>query len=195
MKECDIDLFEAIERDDAQRAATCLNSGASVNARDSVGTTLLMRAAERGCLDCVELLLSRGADIDLADTEGDTALSYAVARPSNVQVIGALLLKGANPNARRADGTTILMDNVRDELLDNTKLLIERGIDLNALNDDGDTALTNAACWGQFETVKALVGAGVDIGLPDGAGCTPLQLAMQQSHERIAHFLRSAGAR
>jgi ankyrin repeat protein len=41
------------------------------------GFTALMTAAAEGQLEVVRLLLERGADPTLVDTDGDTALSFA----------------------------------------------------------------------------------------------------------------------
>lgn len=48
-----------------------------VNARDEFEYTPLHLAADRGHLDIVRLLLSRGADVNLKDQDGDTALEIA----------------------------------------------------------------------------------------------------------------------
>ncbi len=54
-----------------------LRNGAKINSRDINGTTALMNASGRGCVDMVALLLSDGADVASKDIHGDTALSLA----------------------------------------------------------------------------------------------------------------------
>ena len=65
--------------------------------RPAGGFTALMFAARQGCLDCVKLLVGKGARVDYTDPEGVTPLILAV---NNFYFdTGAYLLdKGANPN-------------------------------------------------------------------------------------------------
>jgi ankyrin repeat protein len=55
----------------------CLELGADVNAANSMGLTALLGAANRGSNDIIELLVSRGARLDVKDREGRTALRWA----------------------------------------------------------------------------------------------------------------------
>ena len=55
----------------------------------------------------IELLLKRGADVNLSGIDGRTALNYAVFR-QNAAVVMELLKRGANPNAEDGYGKTIL---------------------------------------------------------------------------------------
>jgi hypothetical protein len=48
-----------------------------IDVKDSNGWTALMTAAEFGCVELVELLLEQGAQVDLADDLGRTALHWA----------------------------------------------------------------------------------------------------------------------
>ena len=57
--------------------ALCLELGADVNATNSMGLTALLGAANRGSNDIIELLVKRGARLDVKDKEGRTALRWA----------------------------------------------------------------------------------------------------------------------
>ncbi|CAG5114619.1 unnamed protein product, partial [Candidula unifasciata] len=62
---------------------------------DNTGTTLLMRAVQRGALAIVEMLLENGANVNAQQTNGTTALM--IAADTNGTCLVALLLKyGAN---------------------------------------------------------------------------------------------------
>lgn len=54
-----------------------LSNKANYNAKDSVGTTPLIKAAKYGLTDAVKLLIKQGANKDLKDNLGNTALDYA----------------------------------------------------------------------------------------------------------------------
>ena len=53
--------------------------------------TSLHKALESGNSECVLLLLGKGADVNLPDGRGLTAISLAAMRPSNVSVLEAMI--------------------------------------------------------------------------------------------------------
>ena len=55
----------------------CLELGADVNATNSMGLTALLGAVNRGSNDIIELLVKKGARLDVKDKEGRTALRWA----------------------------------------------------------------------------------------------------------------------
>ena len=55
----------------------CLELGADVNATNSMGLTALLGAANRGSNDIIELLVKRGARLDVKDKEGRTPHRWA----------------------------------------------------------------------------------------------------------------------
>jgi uncharacterized protein len=55
----------------------CLELGADVNASNSMGLTALLGAVNRGSNDIIELLVARGARLDIKDKEGRTPLRWA----------------------------------------------------------------------------------------------------------------------
>jgi uncharacterized protein len=55
----------------------CLEKGADVNAVNSMGLTAVMGAANRGLDDTVELLVEKGARLDVQDKQGRTPLIWA----------------------------------------------------------------------------------------------------------------------
>jgi ankyrin repeat protein len=55
----------------------CLDLGADVNATNSMGLTALLGAVNRGSNDIIELLVQRGARLDIKDKEGRTPLRWA----------------------------------------------------------------------------------------------------------------------
>jgi ankyrin repeat protein len=55
----------------------CLELGADVNAANSMGLTALLGAVNRGSNDIIELLVARGARLDVQDKEGRTPMRWA----------------------------------------------------------------------------------------------------------------------
>ena len=95
------------------RVQGLIEQGAEVNSRGPGGRdvpsggTALMLAAARGYIDVVRLLLSHGADPNLADEGGGTALIYTVWK-GHTEIVRVLLEHGADPEAATRDGRTAL---------------------------------------------------------------------------------------
>ena len=82
-------LESAVAQGDVAQAATLLDRGAVIDARDDAGRTPLMLAVTQDRLEIVRLLLARGADPNAADNAGHTPLQQATKR--NLQDVAALL--------------------------------------------------------------------------------------------------------
>lgn len=71
-----------------------LKAGAPVNAYDEEGLTPLMNAALQGHLECVALLHSYGADVQLVDDQKQTCLHKAAYHTGKSAVAAFLIEKG-----------------------------------------------------------------------------------------------------
>ena len=86
---------------------TTSNTTTSMNVDecDEDGQTALHLAADKGHVDCVNLLLQNGANPNAADTSGISALEAAVIG-GNVDVVRILLDAGGDPDQKDIDGET-----------------------------------------------------------------------------------------
>jgi TonB family protein len=116
-----------------------LRAGADVDRTDSIGCTALMRAAERGVPDMVQLLLKAGANPRAKDHFARTALMFA-ARSGNNDVV-ALLLPYGLVNARSQRGSTALMAGSAEGNPDVVQTLLHAGARVNERDALGVTAL------------------------------------------------------
>ena len=117
-------LLVAAQNGDVPRVKVELEKGVDPNLQDSQGRTALMKAAgegglsatvsassqitytslaSRGNVDTVQMLLSHGADPNLVDSSGFTALHYA-AKWGRRQSVDALIKAGADVNANSPIG-------------------------------------------------------------------------------------------
>ncbi|OVA14735.1 Acyl-CoA-binding protein [Macleaya cordata] len=82
-----------------------LESGVSVNLKDSEGRSPLHWAVDRGHLNIVELLLSKNADVNAQDNEGQTPLHYAAMCDREV-IAECLVKKNADTDVKDNDGNS-----------------------------------------------------------------------------------------
>jgi outer membrane protein assembly factor BamB len=88
-------LFEAARQGDVATVTRLLDAGLDVNAKGRYDTTALFFAADKGQLAVVDLLLARGAAVDVHDTfYKATPLSWAVQR-DHADIARRLVEKGA----------------------------------------------------------------------------------------------------
>jgi len=106
----DVDFNHAFEDEDLERAQQLLDQGADVNARfiDAEGfTSLMMAVKKKDNAGGVAWLLERGADPDIGNFSGRTALHLA-ARDGRAKHVELLLAAGAGVNVRDERGETPL---------------------------------------------------------------------------------------
>lgn len=123
--------------------------------------SLLMAAAAHGSTDCAKYLLEHGANPNLKNFNGFTALHWA-AFTGRTEVVPQLLDSGADIEARIADGKTavhIAAFRGQRGFLD---FLIKRGADINAVDADGNNAIWFAALANQQATVEFLLRKGIE---------------------------------
>jgi ankyrin repeat protein len=75
--------------------------------RDNNGVTALHQAATSNHLNTVEMLLSRGSDINSKDNDGVTALHYAAGN-NHLNIAEMLLNRGSNITSKDNKGSTAL---------------------------------------------------------------------------------------
>jgi uncharacterized protein len=136
---------------------TELANKVNVDARLSEdGETALHRAASRGHLKAVALLLDRGAKVDSVDGEGVTPLILASYR-GQTEVVKLLLERGAAVNAReKRNGLSSLSHAVGRGDKELVSVLLAHGADRFLKDTDGRTALERAEANGATEIVALL---------------------------------------
>lgn len=156
--------------------------------------TPLHFAAHAGKLASVESLLACEANVDTADSFGNTALLLA-AHGGHWDTVQRLL--EANASAGLASGwtgyTALHYAALRGAPAIILDALVARGASVNSSSaKDGQTALHLAARHGRTESAAQLVAHGADLSLENDVGLTPGRLAAKSGFPQLAELLETA---
>ncbi len=157
------------------------------NVRDIYERTLLMEdfSDEQKQIALTKVLLLKGADPNLVDEDGKTALMHASdgwPRGDQIRLLPServrlLLEAGANVNVMDKNGNTALYYAVNSSQNKIVHLLLRAGAYPNTISKYGETLLHIACNHGEVNIVEDLLKAGANPNIKDAKGRTVLQCA------------------
>ncbi|KAF7347317.1 Ankyrin repeat domain-containing protein [Mycena venus] len=166
-----------------------VSEGADVNFRAARGTPLHW-AAGTSNLALVKFLLASGANPNLLNQYGITALFNAAENNSSVEIVQALVTAGADIHVKGLD-----MGNVLDhcEYPEPLRFFLERGVDPNNENDKGRTPLSYVCTKRNPKALTELLlqfGAGpVERHIESLRGSTVVDIAMNNDLPEVVKIL------
>ena len=164
-----------------------LEAGADPNHRSPAGSPLLF-GVWFGEADTVRLLTESGADV-----KGDPEALFASVKRGG-ETLPVLLAAGGDPNARNADGISLLMLAAKYCPPDTAGALIGAGADPAAVSRADYTPLHGAAYNSRCaETAELLIGKGVPVAI-SAEGQTPLYIASMLNRPDMVRLLMAVGA-
>ena len=125
-------LIDAAATGDNRSLAILLDAGARIDAQDVEGATALIAATQQtGDAPAISMLLARGANANLANKEGDSALSIAIAdeNPDLVKI----LARATNPSLCDKAGETPIQKALSQGFWEGVDALVEHATDAEAL--------------------------------------------------------------
>ena len=149
--------------------------------------TPFCKAAEKGHLDMVQLLLHNGAKVDKADKDGNTPLKIA-ARHGNLDIVRTLISEGADFEMANGSGITPLTTAAGSGHLDVVKFLVHSGADVNKSEKEAPTPL-HCAADGHLDVVEYLLHRGADVEKADRCGGRALFWAAHNCHQDVVQVL------
>ncbi|HXJ56652.1 MAG TPA: ankyrin repeat domain-containing protein [Verrucomicrobiae bacterium] len=136
-------------------------------------------------------LLDRGADVNLRDNAGNTALCLA-AQLGDRQMAELLIERNANVNLENQKNTPLLIA-ANNGFKSIVELLLAKGADISATDARERTALHIAAADNRKEIAEVLLARKADLNARSSEG-SPLFLAVQRGLVNMASLLISRGA-
>ncbi|CAB0029120.1 unnamed protein product [Trichogramma brassicae] len=184
------------------------NQTLQVDARDKNGKTPLQLALRRGNMEVAKWLLRRGADFNLADTDGFTPLHTIISLGRSDEWARLFIrIKDKQHRVLQVDaldkeGNTALHLALRNRRNRVASALLRRGANPNLISGDGSTALhiiceknNDDVAWvNSFFKICDEMHRTVHIDAQNNLGQTPLQLALTDECWTIAELLLSRGA-
>ncbi|KAG0043957.1 hypothetical protein BGZ83_010811 [Gryganskiella cystojenkinii] len=125
-----VDIWEATELGDITTVQKLLNNGVSPDQRNTSRSTLLHRAAWQGSrpFAMMSLLISYGANVNLANENGNTVLQNVLMKHDDPALIKLLLDNGAETNIPNKEGMNTLEVAALFNKLDSAKYLLEHDL-------------------------------------------------------------------
>lgn len=177
----------SMELGDVGQAESWLDAGLPPDFMGSrIGTGLMIGAWE-GKTDLMRLFLSRGADIDKLNSNGESAIALAAWR-GNLAMVKWLLERGAHINApaRQWSALHYAVFAGHSEV---AEYLMAQGADINALSTNGSSVLMMAVYEGHQALARKLIEKGVDRTRKNDWGDGALEWAMRHDRLELARMV------
>lgn len=189
----------AAEKGNADALKACLDKKVDINITNRQGRTAVVIASLNKHYDCVELLISAGADINKQD---QTCFNPFLISCLNNDLTLLRLVLPAKPDLNclsRFGGVGITPASEKGHVEIVRELLTHTDINVNHTNFVGWTPLLEAIVLNdggakQQEIVKLLLDHGANPHMTDKYGKSPLTLAREKGYHEIAALLVAAGA-
>ena len=152
-------------------------------------------AASRGDKAAVRALILRKADVNVAQSDGTTALHWA-AEADDLETADLLIRAGAKVMAASRAGAAPLLLASTNGSAAMIEKLAKAGADVNAsLTLSGDTALMMASRTGKIDAIKVLLDGGAKVNTKETwGGTTALMWAVSERHPAVVKMLIDHGA-
>ncbi|XP_050394911.1 putative ankyrin repeat protein RF_0381 [Patella vulgata] len=175
-----------------------IDQGLHINTKGVCGRTciLLCSASQTQAIEKIELLISKGGNLNDTDNYNDGMLHMACAF-GTLDTISYLIDLGLCINNRGEYGRTciLLCSGSEIQAIEKIEFLRSKGANINDRDDDNNSILHLACRFGTSDTVKYLIDLGLDINAKGFYGSTCILQCIESKIQAIEKidFLRSKG--
>ncbi len=190
-------LYDAAANNDVEAVRDLVDAGVDVNAKSTVGESILTNAVIRAGPEVVQILVDAGADVNAKDNFGRTVLTAAIDFGADPDIVRFLVEAGADANAPYEGSTMLfLAAGHYDANPEMVQVLVDAGADVNARDDRGNPVLFEAVEEGDPKIVRILTHAGADVNAKDDRGSSVLHQAVSkfEPSAEIVRILLDAGS-
>ena len=185
-------LGKAVEQDNEEEVGFYLRNGIDPSSIVNAGNTALHFAARRGQLEIVQLLLEKGAVLNIQNQSGQTALHFALASENeNIEIVELLITKGIDIEIEDHLKRRAIHFSFDRGYKQSTDLLLEKGADISVKSIDGMTLLHYAAANSWNDIIDLLIKQSEDrLNALDCMGLTPACYAFKSGHLQLGNALK-----
>ncbi|XP_074491577.1 uncharacterized protein ankrd24 isoform X1 [Sebastes fasciatus] len=187
-------LLQAVEQNEPDKvSALIVKKGLCPTKLDGEGKSAFHLCASRGRLDCMEVIISHGADVNAIDGAGFSALHLA-AKNGQPECLKRLLQERLAVDCTDSIGRTALHHAAVSGCLSCSETLWDFKASLDVQDGDGATPLMLAAQMSRVELCVFLLGRGADANIQDNQGRSALMLACESDGDETVEALLRGGA-
>jgi len=188
------ELFFKIPRENWLEEAL-QDKNVDINHQDENGNTPLMITLQKAKDDASIWLIDNGADPNVQNKEGKTAIDIAIYK-NNIKIVEELLkLKKLNINQKDEYGRSLLQNIIVSGNHKMAKLLIKGGANINTLDNKGKHILYDALSYGDSVFVRHLLTyKNIELNDIDKDGNTLMQHPQIEQDDTLAKDLLTAGS-
>lgn len=185
----DFQLVEAVKSGSRENADLAIARGATLDARDLDGTSLLRTAEKTHQNNMARYLIQRGANIHVVDGRNGGTLLHLAARKENFGFANLLVEAGLSPNVQDARGLTPLHIAAKNGHEYFVRYLLDHQADPNRMARNGDSPLHLAARAGNIPIIQLLIRKNAR-SHPNFKHRTPFQEALKYHQLEAADLLK-----
>jgi ankyrin repeat protein len=200
MAGCGNGIFHEVESGDIEAVRVRLEKDPGlIRSRDKDGYTMLHRAAQRGHLQLVELLIAKGVPVDERSHDGKNVTPLLLAASENqIDTVTLLLEKGADIDARGKgesyEGWNALAFAAWNNHKEMVELLIRKGAPLKRFTRDKINPLWFPVYKGYKDITELMLAKGAVVDVPGSHQWGSLHIAVEKGYPDLVKLLLEHGA-
>ncbi|XP_078114290.1 uncharacterized protein ankrd24 [Sander vitreus] len=187
-------LLQAVEQNEPDKvSALIVKKGLCPTKLDAEGKSAFHLCASRGRLECLEVIISHGADVNVTDGAGLSAL-HLTAKNGQSECLKRLLQERLAVDCTDSIGRTPLHHAAVSGCLSCSETLWDFKASLDVQDGDGATPLILAAQMSRVELCVFLLGRDANANIQDNQGRSALMLACESDSVDTVEALLRGGA-